>query len=287
MGTRSYRPYTPSTRQVTISDFAEITKTEPEKSLTKYVHRAKGRNNQGRITSRFRGGGHKRLYRIIDFKRNKRDIPAEVIAIEYDPNRNARIALLQYQDGEKRYILQPNGLKVGTTVIAGVNAPIEDGNALPLSNIPLGTSVHNVELTPGKGGQIVRSAGATAQVVAKEGNYVTLKLPSGEVRMIRRECYATIGQVGNVDARNLSAGKAGRNRWKGRRPHVRGSVMNPVDHPHGGGEGRAPIGRSGPVTPWGKPALGLKTRKPKKPSSKLIVRRRRKSSKRGRGGRES
>ncbi|PMB51451.1 50S ribosomal protein L2 [Fischerella thermalis CCMEE 5201] len=287
MGTRSFRPYTPSTRQVTISDFSEITKTEPEKSLTKFVHRAKGRNNQGRITSRFRGGGHKRLYRIIDFKRNKRDIPAEVIAIEYDPNRNARIALLQYQDGEKRYILQPNGLKVGTTVIAGVNAPIEDGNALPLSNIPLGTSVHNVELTPGKGGQIVRSAGATAQVVAKEGNYVTLKLPSGEVRMIRRECYATIGQVGNIDARNLSAGKAGRNRWKGRRPHVRGSVMNPVDHPHGGGEGRAPIGRSGPVTPWGKPALGLKTRKPKKPSSKLIVRRRRKSSKRGRGGRES
>ncbi|BAZ66954.1 MAG: 50S ribosomal protein L2 [Pelatocladus maniniholoensis HA4357-MV3] len=287
MGTRSYRPYTPSTRQVTISDFAEITKTEPEKSLTKFVHRAKGRNNQGRITSRFRGGGHKRLYRMIDFKRNKRDIPAEVIAIEYDPNRNARIALLQYQDGEKRYILQPNGLKVGTTVIASVNAPIEDGNALPLSNIPLGTSVHNVELTPGKGGQIVRSAGATAQVVAKEGNYVSLKLPSGEVRMIRRECYATIGQVGNVDARNLSAGKAGRNRWKGRRPHVRGSVMNPVDHPHGGGEGRAPIGRSGPVTPWGKPALGLKTRKPKKQSSKLIVRRRRKSSKRGRGGRES
>ncbi|MBD2429684.1 MAG: 50S ribosomal protein L2 [Mastigocladus sp. ERB_26_2] len=287
MGTRSFRPYTPSTRQVTISDFSEITKTEPEKSLTKFVHRAKGRNNQGRITSRFRGGGHKRLYRIIDFKRNKRDIPAEVIAIEYDPNRNARIALLQYQDGEKRYILQPNGLKVGTTVIAGVNAPIEDGNALPLANIPLGTSVHNVELTPGKGGQIVRSAGATAQVVAKEGNYVTLKLPSGEVRMIRRECYATIGQVGNIDARNLSAGKAGRNRWKGRRPHVRGSVMNPVDHPHGGGEGRAPIGRSGPVTPWGKPALGLKTRKPKKPSSKLIVRRRRKSSKRGRGGRES
>ncbi|PLZ41215.1 50S ribosomal protein L2 [Fischerella thermalis] len=287
MGTRSFRPYTPSTRQVTISDFSEITKTEPEKSLTKYIHRAKGRNNQGRITSRFRGGGHKRLYRIIDFKRNKRDIPAEVIAIEYDPNRNARIALLQYQDGEKRYILQPNGLKVGTTVIAGANAPIEDGNALPLSNIPLGTSVHNVELTPGKGGQIVRSAGATAQVVAKEGNYVTLKLPSGEVRMIRRECYATIGQVGNIDARNLSAGKAGRNRWKGRRPHVRGSVMNPVDHPHGGGEGRAPIGRSGPVTPWGKPALGLKTRKPKKPSSKLIVRRRRKSSKRGRGGRES
>jgi large subunit ribosomal protein L2 len=287
MGTRSYRPYTPSTRQVTISDFSEITKTEPEKSLTKYVHRAKGRNNQGRITSRRRGGGHKRLYRIIDFKRDKRNIPATVTAIEYDPNRNARIALLQYQDGEKRYILQPNGVTVGKTLIAGTESPIEDGNALPLANIPLGTNVHNVELTAGKGGQIVRSAGATAQVVAKEGNYVTLKLPSGEVRMVRRECYATIGQVGNTDARNLSAGKAGRNRWKGRRPKVRGSVMNPVDHPHGGGEGRAPIGRSGPVTPWGKPTLGAKTRKPKKPSSKLIVRRRRKSSKRGRGGRQS
>jgi large subunit ribosomal protein L2 len=287
MGTRSYRPYTPSTRQVTISDFSEITKTEPEKSLTVSIHRPKGRNNQGRITVRHRGGGHKRLYRIIDFKRDKRGIPAQVTAIEYDPNRNARIALLQYEDGEKRYILQPNGLKVGTTVSAGPDAPIEDGNALPLSNIPLGTSVHNVELKPGKGGQIVRSAGATAQVVAKEGSYVTLKLPSGEVRMIRRECYATIGQVGNVDARNLSAGKAGRTRWKGRRPQVRGSVMNPVDHPHGGGEGRAPIGRPGPVTPWGKPALGKKTRKPKKASSKLIVRRRRKSSKRGRGGRES
>jgi large subunit ribosomal protein L2 len=287
MGTRSYRPYTPSTRQVTISDFAEITKTEPEKSLTVSVHRAKGRNNQGRITSRRRGGGHKQLYRIIDFKRDKRNISAEVTAIEYDPNRNARIALLVYEDGEKRYILQPNGLTVGTKVIAGPEAPIEDGNALPLSNIPLGTSVHNVEMTPGKGGQIVRAAGATAQVVAKEGNYVTLKLPSGEVRLIRRDCYATIGQVGNTDARNLSAGKAGRNRWKGRRPKVRGSVMNPVDHPHGGGEGRAPIGRSGPVTPWGKPALGAKTRKRKKPSSKMIIRRRRKSSKRGRGGRQS
>ncbi|BAZ25645.1 50S ribosomal protein L2 [Kalymmatonema gypsitolerans NIES-4073] len=287
MGTRSYRPYTPSTRQVTISDFSEITKTEPEKSLTVSIHRAKGRNNQGRITVRHRGGGHKRLYRIIDFKRDKRGIRATVTAIEYDPNRNARIALLQYEDGEKRYILQPNGLKVGTTVVAGPDSPIEDGNALPLSNIPLGTGVHNVELKPGKGGQIVRAAGATAQVVAKEGNYVTLKLPSGEVRLVRRECYATIGQVGNLDARNLSAGKAGRTRWKGRRPQVRGSVMNPVDHPHGGGEGRAPIGRPGPVTPWGKPALGYKTRKRKKPSSKLIVRRRRKSSKRGRGGRES
>jgi large subunit ribosomal protein L2 len=287
MGTRSFRPYTPSTRQVTISDFSEITKSEPEKSLTKNKHRKKGRNNRGVITSRFRGGGHKKLYRIIDFKRDKLNVPAKVAAIEYDPNRNARIALLYYQDGEKRYILHPNGLKVGTTVIAGIDSPFEVGNALPLYKIPLGTGVHNVELSPGKGGQIVRAAGATAQVVAKEGDYVTLKLPSGEVRMIRRECYATIGQVGNIDARNLSLGKAGRTRWKGRRSHVRGSVMNPVDHPHGGGEGRAPIGRSGPVTPWGKPTLGLKTRKPKKASSKLIVRRRRKSSKRGRGGRES
>lgn len=287
MGTRSYRPYTPSTRQVTISDFAEITKSEPERSLTKTVHRVKGRNNRGVITSRRRGGGHKRLYRIIDFKRDKRNIPAKVVAIEYDPNRNARIALLHYQDGEKRYILHPNGLKVGTMIISGPEAPIEDGNALPLERIPLGTTIHNVELTPGRGAQVVRAAGAAAQVVAKEGNYVTLKLPSGEVRLVRRDCYATIGQVGNLDARNLSLGKAGRTRWKGRRPKVRGSVMNPVDHPHGGGEGRAPIGRSGPVTPWGKPTLGMKTRKPKKASNSLILRRRRKSSKRGRGGRES
>jgi large subunit ribosomal protein L2 len=287
MGTRSYRPYTPSTREVTVSDFAEITKSEPEKSLTVNKHRHKGRNNLGRITSRRRGGGHKQLYRIIDFKRDKRSIPAKVAAIEYDPNRNARIALLFYRDGEKRYILHPNGLKVGTTVIAGPDSPIEDGNALPLANIPLGATVHNIELIAGKGGQIVRAAGASAQVVAKEGDYVTLKLPSTEVRMVRRECYATIGQVGNIEHRNLSAGKAGRNRWKGRRPKVRGSAMNPVDHPHGGGEGRAPIGRSGPVTPWGKPALGMKTRKRKKASSALIVRRRRKTSKRGRGGRES
>lgn len=287
MGTRSYRPYTPSSRQRVVSDFVEITKSEPEKSLTTSVHRPKGRNNQGRITSRRRGGGHKRLYRIVDFKRDKHNIPAKVMAIEYDPNRNARIALLYYQDGEKRYILHPNGLAVGTVVSAGPDSPIEDGNALPLANIPLGTSVHNVELTPGRGAQIVRAAGASAQVVAKEGSYVSLKLPSGEVRLVRRDCYATVGQVGNLDSRNLSAGKAGRNRWKGRRPKVRGSVMNPVDHPHGGGEGRAPIGRSGPVTPWGKPALGMKTRKRKKLSNALIVRRRRKSSKRGRGGRES
>jgi large subunit ribosomal protein L2 len=270
-----------------VSDFAEITRSEPEKSLVKYKHRAKGRNNRGVITSRRRGGGHKRLYRIIDFRRDKLNIPARVAEIEYDPNRNARIALLYYQDGEKRYILHPDKLAVGTTVISGPDAPIEVGNALPLKNIPLGTSVHNVELVPGRGGQIVRAAGATAQVVAKEGDYVTLKLPSTEVRMVRKECYATIGQVGNLEHRNLSLGKAGRSRHRGRRPQVRGSVMNPVDHPHGGGEGRAPIGRSGPVTPWGKPALGAKTRKPKKQSSALIVRRRRKTSKRGRGGRQA
>ncbi|MBW4650810.1 MAG: 50S ribosomal protein L2 [Kastovskya adunca ATA6-11-RM4] len=287
MGIRSYRPYTPGTRQGTISDFADITKSEPEKSLTRSSHRPKGRNNRGVITSRRRGGGHKRLYRIIDFRRDKRNIPARVAAIEYDPNRNARIALLYYQDGEKRYILHPAGLAVGTTIIAGPDSPFETGNALPLSRIPLGTNVHNVELYPGRGGQIVRSAGATAQVVAKEGDYVTLKLPSGEVRLIRRECYATLGQVGNIEDRNLSLGKAGRSRHRGRRPKVRGSVMNPVDHPHGGGEGKAPIGRSRPVTPWGKPTLGAKTRKPKKQSNALIVRRRRKSSKRGRGGRQS
>lgn len=287
MGIRIYRPYTPGTRERSVSDFAEITRSEPEKSLTKSRHRAKGRNNRGVITCRHRGGGHKRLYRIIDFRRDKRNIPAKVASIEYDPNRNARIALLYYQDGEKRYILHPAGLAVGTVIQAGPDAPIEVGNALPLSNIPLGTIVHNVELVPGKGGQIVRAAGTSAQVAAKEGNFVTLKLPSGEVRMIRRECYATIGQVGNADVRNTSLGKAGRTRHLGRRPEVRGSVMNPVDHPHGGGEGRAPIGRSGPVTPWGKPALGRKTRKKRKLSDALIVRRRRKSSKRGRGGRDS
>jgi large subunit ribosomal protein L2 len=274
MGIRSYRPLTPGTRQATVSDFAEITKDKPEKSLVKYKHNTKGRNNRGVVTSRHRGGGHKRLYRIVDFRRDKRNLPAKVAAIEYDPNRNARIALLFYQDGEKRYILAPAGLTVGTTVIAGENAPFEVGNALPLFRIPLGTEVHNIELVPGKGGQMVRSAGGSAQVVAKEGDYVTIRLPSKEVRMVRKECYATIGKVGNADARNLQLGKAGRTRHLGRRPHVRGSVMNPVDHPHGGGEGRAPIGRSGPVTPWGKPALGVKTRNKKKRSSTLIVRRR-------------
>lgn len=274
MGIRSFRPLTPGTRQAAISDFKEITKTEPEKSLTHSKHSKQGRNNRGVVTSRHRGGGHKRLYRIIDFRRDKRDIPATVAAIEYDPNRNARIALLFYKDGEKRYIIAPAGLGVGDTVIAGENAPFEVGNALPLSRIPLGTEVHNIELVPGRGGQMVRAAGGFAQVVAKEGDYVTIRLPSKEVRMIRRECYATIGKVGNAEARNISLGKAGRTRHRGQRPHVRGSVMNPVDHPHGGGEGRAPIGRSGPMTPWGKPALGRKTRNKKKRSSDLIVRRR-------------
>ena len=287
MGIRSYRPYTPGTRERTVSEFSEITRSEPEKSLTRSVHRPKGRNNRGVITCRHRGGGHKRLYRVIDFYRNKHNVPAKVASVEYDPNRNARIALLHYQDGEKRYILHPANLAVGSTVLSGPDSPLEVGNALPLFKIPLGTVVHNVELMPGKGGQIVRAAGASAQLVAKEGDYVTLKLPSSEVRMLRRECYATIGQVGNADARNVSLGKAGRKRWLGRRPEVRGSVMNPVDHPHGGGEGRAPIGRSGPVTPWGKPALGYKTRKKNKGSNALIVRRRRRSSKRGRGGRNA
>ncbi len=277
MGIRSYRPMTPGTREATVSDFTEVTKSKPEKSLTQSKHRKKGRNNRGVITSRRRGGGHKRRYRTIDFRRDKHNVPAKVAAIEYDPNRNARIALLYYEDGEKRYILHPVGLKVGDTVIAGADptlVPFETGNALPLSKIPLGTEVHNIELTAGRGGQMVRAAGSAAQVVAKEGNYVTLKLPSKEVRMVRCECYATIGRVGNTDARNVSLGKAGRSRQLGRRPQVRGSAMNPVDHPHGGGEGRAPIGRSGPVTPWGKPTLGAKTRKRKKRSSALIVRRR-------------
>lgn len=274
MSIRSYRPYTPGTRQATVSDFAEITRSEPEKSLTKYKHRQKGRNNRGVITSRRRGGGHKRRYRQVDFRRNKHNIPAKVAAIEYDPNRNARIALLHYQDGEKRYILWPAGLNVGDQIISGENSPFEIGNALPVGKIPLGTEVHNIELVAGKGGQIVRAAGTAAQVVAKEKGYVSLKLPSRETRMVREECLATIGRVGNSEHRNLTLGKAGRSRHLGRRPKVRGSVMNPVDHPHGGGEGRAPIGRPSPLSPWGKPTLGAKTRKKKKNSNKLIVRRR-------------
>jgi large subunit ribosomal protein L2 len=288
MGIRIYRPYTPGTRERIVSDFAEVTKSEPEKSLIKHKHRWKGRNNRGVITCRHRGGGHKRQYRIIDFRRDKRGIPATVAAIEYDPNRNARLALLFYKDGEKRYIIHPAGLTVGSTVISGtVDVPFEIGNAMPLANVPLGTTVHNVELVAGRGAQIVRAAGAAAQVVAKDGDYVALKLPSTEVRLVRRECFATLGSVGNAEVRNTSLGKAGRKRWLGRRPEVRGSVMNPCDHPHGGGEGRAPIGRSGPVTPWGKPALGKKTRKRNKLSNRLIVRRRRRSSKRGRGGRDA
>jgi large subunit ribosomal protein L2 len=287
MGVRNYRPLTPGTRDRSVSDFAEITKTTPEKSLTVSIHRKKGRNNRGVITCRHRGGGHKKLYRIVDFKRDKRNVDGKITAIEYDPFRNARIALVQYTDGEKRYILHPVGLQVGTIIRAGEGVPFEVGNAMPLKSIPLGTTIHNIELQPGKGGQMARAAGASAQVSAKDGDYVTLKLPSTEVRLVHRECYATIGQVGNTEHRNLTLGKAGRTRHRGRRPEVRGSVMNPVDHPHGGGEGRAPIGRAGPVTPWGKPALGKKTRNKKKLSGKYIVRRRRKSSKRGRGGRES
>jgi len=287
MGIRTFRPYTPGTRTRVVSDYSEITRREPEKGLVVSRHRRKGRNNRGVITCRHRGGGHKRVYRLVDFRRDKHGVIARVAAIQYDPNRNARLALLYYSDGEKRYILQPAGLTVGQKVVSGPEAPIETGNALPLSAIPLGSSVHNVELYAGRGGQLVRTAGASAQVMAKEGDYVALKLPSTEVRLIRRECYATLGAVGNAEVRNTSLGKAGRKRWLGRRPEVRGSVMNPCDHPHGGGEGRAPIGRSGPVTPWGKPALGLKTRKRNKPSNRFVLRKRRRTSKRSRGGRDS
>nr|WCH56363.1 ribosomal protein L2 [Hypnea sp.] len=274
MAIRLYKAYTPGTRNRTVSTFKEITTNKPEKSLLIYKHRMKGRNNQGIITTRHRGGGHKRKYRIIDFKRNKLDVQGKIVSIEYDPNRNARIALLHYTDGEKRYILHPRSLQVGDKISSGPNAKIEVGNCLPLSKIPLGTAVHNIEITPGKGGQIVRAAGTYAQIVAKDGNFITLKLPSSEVRTIQKKCYATIGQVGNIDAGNITIGKAGRNRWLGKKPTVRGVVMNPVDHPHGGGEGRSPIGKKHPVTPWGKPALGIKTRHKKKYSNRYILRRR-------------
>jgi len=274
MAIKKYKPTTPGRRGMTVSTFEEITKTEPEKSLVVSLSKTGGRNAQGRITMRHRGGGHKRKYRFIDFKRDKDGIPAKVAAIEYDPNRSARIALLHYLDGEKRYIIAPLGLAVGQYVESGPNADIKVGNALPLANIPAGTIVHNIELQPGKGGQLVRSAGAGAQIMAKEGSYVTLRLPSGEFRMVHQNCRATIGQVGNVEHENIVIGKAGRSRYLNRRPHVRGVVMNPVDHPHGGGEGKSPIGRSTPVTPWGKPTLGTKTRKKKKASDRLIVRRR-------------
>ena len=274
MAIKKYNPTSPARRNMTVSTFEEITKTEPEKSLVEILKSKAGRNNYGKITVRHQGGGHKRQYRIIDFKRDKIDIPAKVAAIEYDPNRSANIALLYYADGEKRYIIAPNGLKVGDTIISSENADIKVGNALPLKSIPIGTVIHNIELKAGKGAQLVRAAGNSAQLMAKEGEYAQVRLPSGEVRMIRIECKATIGQVGNLDHENISIGSAGRKRHMGIRPTVRGSVMNPVDHPHGGGEGRSPIGRPGPVTPWGKPTLGYKTRNNKKASSKFIVKRR-------------
>jgi len=275
MGIKTYKAYTPSRRNMTGSDFAEITKSEPEKSLLAGKKKTAGRNNQGKITVRHHGGGNRQKYRIVDFKRNDKDgMTAKVIGIEYDPNRTANIALICYADGEKRYILAPEGLTDGMEVMAGAEAEARVGNCLPLEKIPVGSSIHNIELLPGKGGQLVRSAGNAAQLMAKEGKYATLRLPSGEMRMVSIECRATMGIVGNGEHNLINYGKAGRIRNMGIRPTVRGSVMNPNDHPHGGGEGRAPIGRPGPSTPWGKPALGLKTRKNKKSSSKLIVRRR-------------
>ncbi len=274
MGIKTYNPYTPSRRNMTGLDFAEVTKSTPEKSLVVSLKKNSGRNNQGKITVRHRGGGVRRKYRVVDFKRRKDDIPATVIGIEYDPNRTANIALICYADGEKAYILAPNGLKDGMKVMNGANAEIKIGNCLPLELIPVGTEVHNIELYPGKGGQLVRSAGNSAQLMAKEGKYATLRLPSGEMRMVPVTCRATIGTVGNIEHDLVNIGKAGRKRHMGIRPTVRGSVMNPNDHPHGGGEGKTGIGRPGPCTPWGKPALGLKTRKKNKQSNKLIVRRR-------------
>ena len=274
MGIKTYNPYTPSRRQMTGSDFAEITKTTPEKSLLASKSRQAGRNNQGKITVRHRGGGAKRKYRIVDFKRNKDGVAAKVIGIEYDPNRTANIALICYEDGEKAYILAPEGLKDGMKIMNGPEAEVRIGNCLPLSEIPVGTQIHNIELYPGRGGQLVRSAGNSAQLMAKEGKYATLRLPSGEMRMVPIICRASVGVVGNGDHSLINIGKAGRKRHMGIRPTVRGSVMNPNDHPHGGGEGKTGIGRPGPCTPWGKPALGLKTRKRNKSSNKLIIRRR-------------
>jgi large subunit ribosomal protein L2 len=275
MPVKTYKPTTPSRRGMTVSDFSEITTREPEKSLLTDLRGTGGRNVRGKVTTRHRGGGAKRAYRIIDFKRDKVGIPARVATIEYDPNRSARIALLHYADGEKRYILAPVGLQVGDEVMSGPDAEARPGNALPLANVPLGTMVHNIELRPGKGGQIVRAAGVSAQVLAKEGDYVTLRMPSGEVRMVLQTCMATVGQVGNLDHSNVKLGKAGRKRWLGIRPTVRGSAMSPRDHPHGGGEGRSPIGKDAPRTPWGKKALGVKTRRNKR-TNQLIVRRREK-----------
>jgi large subunit ribosomal protein L2 len=281
MPIRKYKPTSSGRRFMTVSTFEEVTKTEPEKSLLEPLSKKGGRNNKGRITTRHQGGGHKRRFRVIDFKRGKDGVPAKVAAIEYDPNRSARIALLHYADGEKRYILAPARLKVGDRVESGPAADIKPGNSLPLANIPTGTMIHNVELKPGKGGQLARSAGSSIQLVAKEGSYATLRLPSGEMRRVLVACRATIGQVGNVDHENVSGGKAGRSRWRGKRPTVRGSAMNPVDHPHGGGEGKSKGGRH-PVTPWGVPTLGKRTRRKHKESDRLIVRGRRRGKERNR-----
>lgn len=274
MAIKKYSPTSPSRRFMTVQDFTELTKNKPEKSLLEPLKKSAGRNNTGRITVRHRGGGNRNKYRVIDFKRNKDGIKAVVVSLEYDPNRTANIALLNYEDGEKKYIIAPQSLKVGDEVQSGVNADIKPGNALPIVNIPVGTLIHNIEMKPGKGAQLVRSAGAAAQLMAKEGNYAHIRLPSGEVRLVSVNCKATIGQVGNLEHENVTVGKAGRTRWKGIRPTVRGVVMNPCDHPHGGGEGKSPIGRPGPVTPWGKPTLGYKTRKKNKSSDKFIVKRR-------------
>lgn len=273
MAVKSFKPYSAGRRFMTVASFNEITTDKPERSLVERLQKHAGRNNQGRLTVRHQGGGHKRLYRVIDFKRNKDGIPAKVATIEYDPNRSSRIALLNYADGEKRYILAPNGLKVGDTIMSGPEADIKVGNALALKNIPVGTTLHNIELKIGKGGQMVRSAGAGAQLMAKEGDHALLRLPSGELRKVHVNCKATIGQVGNLEHENITIGKAGRSRWLGIRPANRGVAMNPIDHPHGGGEGRSPVGRKHPVTPWGKHAMGAKTRR-SKASDKLIVKRR-------------
>ena len=272
MSIRFYKSYTPATRGRALSAFIEITKSSPEKSLVRKNHRKKGRNNRGIITIRHRGGGHKRRYRLIDFHRNNYHIEGVIASVEYDPNRNAHIALVHYLNGDKRYILHPNSIQVGDKIISGSGAPLNLGNTLPLDEIPLGTSIHNIELVPNKGGQLARCAGTSAKILAKEGNYITLRLPSKEIRLIPKKCFATIGEVSNNDVFLIRSGKAGRTRWLGKRPTVRGSVMNPCDHPHGGGEGRTPIGRSKPLTPWGKPTLGMKTRKKKKAANKYILR---------------
>ena len=272
MGIKIYKPYTPSTREKSSLDFSILSNIKPEKTLLISNHRSKGRNNQGRITTRHKGGGHKRRYRLIDFKRNKFDIKGTIVSIEYDPNRNANIALVNYEDGEKRYILHPENLKIGDFITSGKSSEIKIGNTLALADIPLGTDVHNIELFPGKGGQLVRSAGTSAKILAKENNFVVLRLSSKEIRLFKKECLATIGRISNSDFYNVVLGKAGRQRWLGIRPTVRGAVMNPVDHPHGGGEGRCPIGKPRPLTPWGKPALGVKTKKKKNKSDIFIIR---------------